>query len=87
MAEVWNKMSLSEVIHSASKGVIFHTTAQRHKSDQYLGSTGLVTNIPAPVVPPARFEDSKVGDCWMSRAWPLSVISREEAFASTKPRF
>ena len=43
--------------------------------------------VPAPVVPPARFEDSNVGDCCISRLRSPIVMSREEAFGSTKPRF
>lgn len=44
-------------------------------------------DAPAPVVPPARFEERTAGDWWMVKSRPATVMSTVEARESTKPRF
>lgn len=46
-----------------------------------------VCSIPAPVVPPLRFEESNDGDCSMTKSFPAVEMCRENAFGSIKPRF
>lgn len=46
-----------------------------------------VGNAPAPVVPPARLEDSTAGDWWTVYSRPPTATSTDEALGSTKPRF
>lgn len=43
--------------------------------------------IPAPVVPPAREDDSSVGDWWIVYSWSRMEMSTDVALESTKPRF
>lgn len=43
--------------------------------------------VPAPVVPPAREDDSSVGDWWMVKSCSPMDTSSVEARESTKPRF
>lgn len=43
-------------------------------------------NVPAPVVPPARDEESNVGDWWMVYSLPRMATSTDVACESMKPR-
>jgi hypothetical protein len=45
-----------------------------------------IMNIPAPVVPPAREDESKVGDWWIEYSSPQIVTSTVVARESTNPR-
>jgi hypothetical protein len=47
-----------EAIHDANRGVIFQTTEHFSHADDASSRY----NLPAPVVPPSRFDDKIVGD-------------------------
>lgn len=72
------------VIHDANKGVIFQTT-------EYVSQTSKGrrdgSNLPAPVVPPALFDERTVGDWWIVKSRSPIESSKIVAFESTKPRF
>src|SRR3569833_1184191 len=48
---------------------------------------GVIFHTTAPVVPPARLDKSRVGDWWIVRSTPATVMLMVEALESTKPRF
>ncbi|TLD27325.1 hypothetical protein PspLS_04788 [Pyricularia sp. CBS 133598] len=85
--EVWEitpalaRMLSGVEIHSAKRGVTFHTTARRAKKEERSAV------LPAPVVPPDLVEDRMPGDWWMVRSLPATASSRVEAEGSMKPRF
>ena len=76
------KSRFEEVIQEANRGVIFQTTwATQSRMAGFMRKY-----LPAPVVPPPRFEDNIVGDWWMVRSRPLIVNSNNVSLGSTKPR-
>lgn len=90
MIEVLKRMLSSEATQFANKGAIFQTTTRSQDSCYDSNSIVGVRNSwskPAPVVPPSRSDDKRLGDWRITRSLPATSISMDLAFGSMNPRF
>ena len=85
-----DKIFSDEAIQSANRGVIFQTTDNLPILESVLSRSPNYfhhqESIPAPVVPPCRFDANTTGDCWMLKSLPAAVTSRTVALGLIMPR-